>query len=175
MTYQLLTDSKIVKSQLRTDLPEFKTGTVVEVYYTIKDGDKTRTQLFKGLVISRHGGNGLDATFTVLKNASASIKVHRTFPLHSPLIKKIELISPVQRGRRSKLYFTAKLKDPIKTLRSKIVNPLKPKEVKIEKAAVKETPVETKDVKEVKGTKPAKATKTTKKATVKKSKPATKK
>ncbi|NJL96914.1 50S ribosomal protein L19 [Candidatus Gracilibacteria bacterium] len=127
MSNQLLTQSKIVQSQLRNDLPDFKAGSVVQIHYKIIEESKERVQIFAGLVISRHGGKGLDATFTVLKNATAGIKVHRTFPLHSPLITKIEIISPIQRGLRSKLYFAAKLKDPIKSVRVKAVQALKSK------------------------------------------------
>jgi large subunit ribosomal protein L19 len=121
MTNQLLRMSKVVTGQLKTDNPEFKTGTVVEVHYKIKEGTKERIQIFAGVVISRHNGAGLDATFTVLKNSTAGIKVFRTFPLHSPSVDKIVVTSSLQRAKQSKLYHLGKIKDPIKSLRVKKV------------------------------------------------------
>ena len=121
MTYQILLKSKVVQDQLRSDIPEFKTGTVVDVHYKITEGDKTRVQIFSGLVIDRHGGTSLDATFTVLKNATAGVKVTRTFPLHSPHIAKIELASPLRRTKQASLYHMHQIKDPIKTAKTKPV------------------------------------------------------
>jgi len=121
MSNLLLQKSSVIQSQKRTDLPEFKTGCVVEVHYKIKEGDKERIQVFTGVVIKRHAGNSLDATFSVLKNSTNGVKVIRTFPLHSPWIEKIVLISPLQRARRSKLYYLKSVKEPIKALRVKPV------------------------------------------------------
>ncbi len=121
MSHQILLNSKIVTSQKRDDLPDFKTGTVVDVHYKIVEGNKERIQVFSGMVIKRHGGNGLDATFSVLKNSTAGIKVVRTFPIHSPHIDKIVLASPLRRGRRSKLYNLKQVKDPAKAIRAKSV------------------------------------------------------
>jgi large subunit ribosomal protein L19 len=117
MTNQLLRSSTVITEQLRSDVPEFKTGTVVEVHYKIKEGTKERIQIYTGVVISRHGGVGINATFTVLKNSTAGIKVFRTFPLHSPSVDKIVVVSGLQRAKQSKLYHLADLKDPIKSLR----------------------------------------------------------
>ena len=93
---------EITASQLRNDLPEFSSGDEVKVSVRIVEGNKTRIQNFQGVVISRRGG-GVSATFTVRK-MSSGIGVERTFPVHSPIIDKIEL---VRRGkvRRSKLYY----------------------------------------------------------------------
>lgn len=121
MTHQLMQKSKVVTAQLRTDIPEFKVGTVVSVHYKIKEGNKERIQAFSGIVTVRHGGNSLDATFTVLKNATAGVKVTRTFPLHSPLIDKVELMSPLQRTKQATLHYLNNVKDPIKTARAKVV------------------------------------------------------
>jgi large subunit ribosomal protein L19 len=118
MSHQLLRQSKIVTSQLKKDTPDFDSGSVVEVHYKIKEGEKERIQIFKGIVISRHKKNDLDATFTVLKNATAGIKVERTFPVHSPFIEKIVVVE-AQRARRSKLYYLKEIKDPIKSVRAK--------------------------------------------------------
>jgi large subunit ribosomal protein L19 len=121
MSNLLLQTSSVIQNQKRTDLPEFKTGCVVEVHYKIKEGDKERIQVFTGVVIKRHAGNSLDATFSVLKNSTNGVKVIRTFPLHSPWIEKIVLVSPLQRARRSKLYYLRSVKEPIKALRVKPV------------------------------------------------------
>jgi len=121
MSNLLLQTSSVIQNQKRTDLPEFKTGCVVEVHYKIKEGDKERIQVFTGVVIKRHAGNSLDATFSVLKNSTNGVKVIRTFPLHSPWIEKIVLVSPLQRARRSKLYYLKSVKEPLKALRVKPV------------------------------------------------------
>ena len=121
MTYQILLKSPVVQGQLRTDIPEFKTGTVVNVHYKITEGNKERIQIFSGIVIDRHGGNSLDASFTVLKNATAGVKVTRTFPLHSPHIEKITLVSPLQRTKQAALDYLHQQKDPVKTARTKPV------------------------------------------------------
>ena len=73
---------EITASQLRTDLPEFKSGDEVKVSVRIIEGNKSRIQVFQGVVIQRRGG-GVNATFTVRK-MSSGIGVERTFPLHSP-------------------------------------------------------------------------------------------
>jgi len=121
MSNLLLQTSSVIQNQKRTDLPEFKTGCVVEVHYKIKEGDKERIQVFTGVVIKRHAGNSLDATFSVLKNSTNGVKVIRTFPLHSPWVEKIVLVSPLQRARRSKLYYLKSVKEPLKALRVKPV------------------------------------------------------
>ena len=100
MNWQLV--NEVTKSQLRTDIPEFRSGCTVRVHVKIKEGDKSRIQVFEGLVIKRQGG-GISETFTVRK-ISNQIGVERTFPVHSPIIDKIEVI---RRGkvRRNKLYY----------------------------------------------------------------------
>lgn len=92
----------IEQEQMRTDLPEFKPGDTVRVYVKVIEGDRERVQVFEGIVMRRSGG-GLSETFTVRK-ISAGVGVERLFPLHSPLIEKIEV---VRRGRvrRAKLYY----------------------------------------------------------------------
>ncbi|MDR2686043.1 MAG: 50S ribosomal protein L19 [Rickettsiales bacterium] len=86
--------------------PEFAIGDTIKVYVKIKDGDKTRNQLFEGLVIAR-GGSGSNASFTVRKE-SYGVGVERKFPLYSPAIDKIEKVRSGQ-IRRAKLYFLRKL------------------------------------------------------------------
>lgn len=94
--------NEITKSQLRSDLPDFRPGYTVRVDVRIQEGNKTRIQAFEGLVIAR-GGTGVAETFTVRK-ISSGIGVERTFPVHSPIIEKITV---VRRGkvRRAKLYY----------------------------------------------------------------------
>lgn len=100
MNMQLVTS--VTKSQMRTDLPNFKSGDTLKVYVKIKEGDKSRVQLFEGLVIKRQG-SGIGETFTVRK-ISNGVGVERTFPVHTPIIEKIEV---VRRGkvRRNKLFY----------------------------------------------------------------------
>ncbi len=94
--------NEVTKSQLKTDIPAFRSGCTVKVHVKIKEGDKSRIQVFEGLVISKKGG-GIAETFTVRK-ISNQIGVERTFPLHSPIIDKIEV---VRKGkvRRNKLHY----------------------------------------------------------------------
>ena len=93
---------KITREQLRTDIPAFKVGDTVKVHVRIKEGAKTRIQMYEGVVVDRNNG-GIGATFTVRK-ISSGVGVQRTFPVHSPIIDKIEV---VRRGRvrRAKLTY----------------------------------------------------------------------
>lgn len=97
----------IEKEQMRTDLPDFKAGDTIKVHVRIVEGQKERIQVFQGTVIRKRAGYNR-ATFTVRK-ISAGIGVERTFPMHSPVIEKIEL---VMRGRvrRSRLYYLRNLR-----------------------------------------------------------------
>lgn len=81
----------ITSSQHRNDMPQFKVGQTVKVYQKIQEGDKSRIQVFEGLVIARKGGAGVNATFTVRKIASG-VGVERIYPLHSPNIAKLEVV-----------------------------------------------------------------------------------
>jgi large subunit ribosomal protein L19 len=121
MSNNLIANSSVVKQQLRTDIPAFSSGSVVEVFYKIIEGNKERIQPFKGIVTAKkHGTSTTDGTFTVLKVASGSIKVKRTFPIHSPLIDKI-VVHTTNRARKSKLNYLSDVKDPIKAVRTKAV------------------------------------------------------
>jgi large subunit ribosomal protein L19 len=88
--------------QLRDDLPAFQVGDNVKVSYKVVEGTRERVQVFQGVIIRRHGA-GTRETFTVRK-ISFAVGVERTFPVHSPKIVGVEIVS---RGkvRRSKLYF----------------------------------------------------------------------
>ncbi len=92
----------IEKEQMRGDIPGFKPGDTVKVFVKIIEGQKERIQAFEGAVIRKTGGNSR-ATFTVRK-ISYGVGVERTFPLHSPVIDRIEVISK-GKVRRSRLYY----------------------------------------------------------------------
>jgi large subunit ribosomal protein L19 len=89
-------------TQLRDDLPDFRAGDTVKVHVRVVEGGRERIQVFEGVVIARNG-NGPRASFTVRK-ISFGVGVERVFPLHAPIIDKIEV---TRRGdvRRSKLYY----------------------------------------------------------------------
>ena len=82
--------NEVTKSQLKTDIPAFRSGSTVRVHVKIKEGDKSRIQVFEGVVIERAGG-GISETFTVRK-ISSGVGVQRTFPVHSPILEKIEVV-----------------------------------------------------------------------------------
>ena len=100
MNMQLV--QEITKKQLRNDIPDFKPGDTLKVYVKIQEGDKTRTQLFEGVCIARKGG-GISGTFTVRK-ISYQVGVERVFPLHSPIIDRIE-VAKIGKVRRAKLHY----------------------------------------------------------------------
>ncbi|MGI9533978.1 MAG: 50S ribosomal protein L19 [Thermodesulfobacteriota bacterium] len=90
------------QTQLRSDVPDFRSGDTVAVHYNIKEGDRRRNQIFEGVVIARKGGS-FKETFTIRK-VSYGIGVERIFPVHSPLINKIE-VKRKGKVRRAKLYY----------------------------------------------------------------------
>ena len=93
---------KITKSQIRTDIPEFRVGDTVRVDVKIIEGNRERIQVFEGTVLKKQG-TGVRSTFTVRK-ISNGIGVEKTWPLHSPIVEKVEV---VRRGkaRRAKLFY----------------------------------------------------------------------
>ena len=91
-----------VNEQLKTEIPQFGIGDGVKVYIRITEGEKTRTQLFEGTVIARHGG-GISETFTV-RRVSYGVGVEKTFPLHSPNVEKVVVFREAK-VRRAKLYY----------------------------------------------------------------------
>jgi large subunit ribosomal protein L19 len=95
------------QSSLRDDIPAFAPGDTINVHVKVIEGAKERIQVFKGVVIRRQGG-GIRETFTVRKE-SYGVGVERTFPVHSPNIDRIELVT---RGdvRRAKLYYLRELR-----------------------------------------------------------------
>ena len=90
------------KQSLRSDIPDFRPGDTLKVHVRVIEGNRERNQVFQGVVIRRQGG-GIRETFTVRK-ISFGVGVERTFPVHSPITAKIEVVS---RGdvRRAKLYY----------------------------------------------------------------------
>ena len=105
---------------LREDVPNFRPGDTLRVHVRVVEGSRSRVQVFQGVVIRRQG-SGLRETFTVRK-ISFGVGVERTFPVHTPIIDKIEVVT---RGdvRRAKLYYlrdrtgkVAKIKEKQKTL-----------------------------------------------------------
>ncbi len=91
-----------VNEQLKTEVPQFEIGDSVKVYVRIKEGEKTRTQMFDGTVIAKHGG-GISETFTV-RRVSYGVGVEKTFPIHSPNVEKVEVYRN-GKVRRAKLYY----------------------------------------------------------------------
>ncbi len=89
-------------SQMRTDLPRFRPGDTVKVHVKIKEGDKYRIQVFEGVVIA-HKNNGISSTFTVRK-VSFGYGIERIFPVHSPIIEKLEIVK-AGKVRRARLYY----------------------------------------------------------------------
>lgn len=92
---------------LRDDVPDFRPGDTLKVHVKVIEGSRSRVQVFQGVVIRRSGG-GLQETFTVRK-ISFGVGVERTFPVHTPVIEKIEVVT---RGdvRRAKLYYLRELR-----------------------------------------------------------------
>ena len=104
------------KVSLRDDIPAFRAGDNVKVHVKVIEGTRSRVQVFQGVVIRRHGG-GIGETYTVRK-VSFGVGVERTFPLHSPVIEKIEVVT---RGdvRRAKLYYLRDLRGKAAKIKEK--------------------------------------------------------
>jgi large subunit ribosomal protein L19 len=103
---------------MRDDIPEFDTGDTVRVDYKVTEGNRSRVQAFEGVVIARKNGKGARSTITVRK-VSFGEGVERIFPLHSPVIDKIEV---VRRGRtrRAKLYYLRELRGKAAKLKTDV-------------------------------------------------------
>ncbi|MAP66357.1 MAG: 50S ribosomal protein L19 [Candidatus Marinimicrobia bacterium] len=106
-----------ITDDLRKDLPNFKSGDTVEVDVKVVEGDKSRIQTFKGVVIAISAGHGLDKTFTVRK-ISNGVGVERIFPFHSPNIDEIKLVKE-GKVRRAKLYYLRDLKGKAARIKEK--------------------------------------------------------
>jgi len=101
------TIKQLDRELMRLDIPSFVPGDTVKVHVKIREGEKERIQVFQGVVISKRNGMA-DASFTVRK-VSYGVGVERIFPLHSPIVDKIEVMTR-GRVRRSKIYYLRKLK-----------------------------------------------------------------
>jgi len=99
---------KILENFKRKSLPEIRVGDLVRVSMKIRDKDKEKTQVFEGVVIAKKHRKEIGATFTVRREISG-IGVEKIFPLHSPLIEKIEILKR-QKVRRAKLYYLRRKK-----------------------------------------------------------------
>ena len=110
---------QLEKENFRLDLPNLSPGDTVKVHVKIKEGEKERIQAFQGVVISQRKGSS-NSTFTVRK-VSYGIGVERIFPMHSPIIDKIEVITR-GRVRRAKIYYLRKLRGKAARIREKRYN-----------------------------------------------------
>ena len=101
---------------LRDDIPSFRPGDTVKVHVRVIEGNRSRIQVFQGVVIRRQGG-GIRETFTVRK-VSFGVGVERTFPVHTPVVEKIEVVT---RGdvRRAKLYYLRELRGKAAKIKEK--------------------------------------------------------
>ena len=103
-------------ASLRKDIPQFRAGDELKIHVRVIEGNKSRLQVFQGIVIARQG-DGVRETFTIRK-VSYGVGVERTFPVHTPVIEKIELIKKGE-VRRAKLYFLRDLRGKAAKIREK--------------------------------------------------------
>ncbi len=97
--------AKAGKEYCKKDVPEFRVGDTLKIHLRVKEGDKTRTQMFEGVCISRKG-SGVGESFTVLKETHGDM-VEKIFPVHSPTVEKI-VVERKGKVRRAKLYYLRK-------------------------------------------------------------------
>ena len=109
---------RLEREQIRLDIPVFDPGDTVNVHVKIREGEKERIQVFKGVVIKKTGGLG-KARFTVRK-VTGGIGVERNFPMYSPSIDKVEVLTK-GRVRRAKLYYLRNLRGKAARIREKRV------------------------------------------------------
>jgi large subunit ribosomal protein L19 len=110
------TIDSLASSVLRSDVPEFRAGDTLKVHVKVVEGNRSRVQVFQGICI-RLQGSGVGRTFTVRK-VSFGVGVERTFPLHTPIIDRIEVVT---RGdvRRAKLYYLRNLRGKAAKIKEK--------------------------------------------------------
>jgi len=130
----------VQRTSLKKGIPTFRSGDTVKVHVKVVEGNKTRVQVFQGVVIARRG-SGAGETFTVRK-VSYGVGVERTFPLHTPIVERIELVT---RGdvRRAKLYYLRDLrgkKAKIREKREAYAAIIEDDDVLVEEAVVEESP-----------------------------------
>jgi large subunit ribosomal protein L19 len=108
--------AELEQAQIRSDIPEFRPGDTLRVHVKVTEGNRSRIQVFQGVAIRRQGG-GARETFTVRK-ISYGVGVERTFPVHTPAIDKIEVVSR-GRVRRAKLYYLRSLRGKAARIRER--------------------------------------------------------
>jgi large subunit ribosomal protein L19 len=115
-TAEMNTLDALDADSLRDDIPDFRPGDTVKVHVRVVEGNRSRIQVFQGVVIRRQGG-GIRETFTVRK-VSFGVGVERTFPVHTPVVEKIEVLT---RGdvRRAKLYYLRELRGKAAKIKEK--------------------------------------------------------
>src|SRR3984957_6846512 len=99
--------AELEQAQIRSDIPAFRPGDTLKVHVRVTEGNRSRIQIFQGIVIRRQGG-GARETFTVRK-ISYGVGVERTFPVHTPAIEQIEVVTRAD-VRRAKLYYLRSLR-----------------------------------------------------------------
>ena len=113
------TIDQLQKEMIRLDLPDFIPGDTVKVHVKIREGEKERIQVFQGVVIGKRGSLS-NATFTVRK-VSYGVGVEKIFPLHSPAIDKIEVVTR-GRVRRAKIYYLRNLRGKAARIKERRIN-----------------------------------------------------
>lgn len=115
-TIAMHTLDSVDAAQLRDDIPDFRAGDTLKVHVRVVEGNRSRIQVFQGVVIRRQG-EGIRETFTVRK-VSFGVGVERTFPVHTPVIEQVEVVT---RGdvRRAKLYYLRNLRGKAAKIREK--------------------------------------------------------
>src|SRR5215475_5363119 len=108
--------AELEQAQIRSDVPNFRPGDTLKVHVKVKEGNRSRIQVFQGVVIRRQGGSARE-TFTVRK-ISYGVGVERTFPVHTPAIDKIEVVTR-GRVRRAKLYYLRSLRGKAARIRER--------------------------------------------------------
>ena len=108
--------AELEQAQIRSDMPDFRPGDTLKVHVNVTEGNRSRIQVFQGVVIRRQGG-GARETFTVRK-VSYGVGVERTFPVHTPAIDKIEVVTR-GRVRRAKLYYLRDLRGKAARIRER--------------------------------------------------------
>lgn len=102
------TSQSLEKEIVKKKIPDFRAGDTLKVYLRVKEGDKTRTQLFEGVCVKRRG-SGINASFSVIKETHGD-KVEKSFPLYSPTVEKV-VVSRKGKFHRAKLYHLRKIAD----------------------------------------------------------------
>ncbi|MDP4007270.1 MAG: 50S ribosomal protein L19 [bacterium] len=126
----------VANMTLKQGVPDVRAGDVVRVHQKIKEGEKERIQVFEGVVLARKHGKGINATITV-RRVTQNVGVERIFPLHSPLLEKIEIVRR-SKVRRAKLYYLREAKGRKARLKAKEFN----LEVPVEEPQPQEQPAE---------------------------------